>query len=166
MTLGEILKKARLEKGLTQKQLGNLCGMADSAIRRYENSDAKPKISTLRRITDALDIKLYDLGNDIWKYYSMEEIKEDFAESGQKIKITFSSKMPDSMAEYNRNRVTEIYDGLNDFGKTDAPKLLRAYSKLNNTGQYEALKRLNELSKIEGYRKGDPEYEPDKPQFD
>ena len=36
-SVGEIIKKLRIERGLTQKQLGELCEMADSAIRRYEN---------------------------------------------------------------------------------------------------------------------------------
>ena len=36
-----------------------------------------------------------------------------------------------------------------------------AFSSLNSTGQSEAVKRVKELSKIEGYRKGDPEYDPE-----
>ena len=35
MSVGENIKRIRKEKGLTQKQLGELCGLADSAIRRY-----------------------------------------------------------------------------------------------------------------------------------
>lgn len=165
MTLGESLKKTRLKKGLTQKQLGDLCGMADSAIRRYENSDAKPKISTLRRITDALGIKLYDLGN-ITEFYSIDDLKEAFSEPLPEIKITFSSKLPDSMAERNKNSIIELYNNLSDNGKVEAPKLLKAFSELNSTGQNEAVKRIRELSKIEGYRKNDPEHDSDKPQFD
>ena len=165
MTLGDSLKKARLEKGLTQKQLGELCGMADSAIRRYENSTAKPKITTLRRITDALGLKLYDLGN-ILEFYSIDDLKEDLAPEKPKIKIAISSKMPESMGVHYKHLLNVTYDNLSDNGKSDAYKLLEAYSKLNNTGQNEALKRVRELSKIEGYRKGDPEYDPDKPSFD
>lgn len=44
MSIGENIKKIRVQKGLTQKQLGELCGMADSAIRRYENGRANPKL--------------------------------------------------------------------------------------------------------------------------
>lgn len=61
MTTGEKIKTLRQKKGLTQKQLGDLCGMADSAIRRYENGRAKPKIETLQKIADALDIKISEL---------------------------------------------------------------------------------------------------------
>lgn len=58
MTIGEKIKSARLSKNLTQKQLGELCGMADSAIRRYELGGANPKIETLQRIASALGVGL------------------------------------------------------------------------------------------------------------
>lgn len=61
MTIGEKIKFLRQKKGLTQKQLGDLCGMADSAIRRYESGRANPKIETLQKIADALDIKISEL---------------------------------------------------------------------------------------------------------
>lgn len=64
MTLGEKIKSARLDKGLTQKQLGELCGMADSAIRRYELGGANPKIETLRRIADALEVPLSEFSDN------------------------------------------------------------------------------------------------------
>ena len=160
MTLGESIKKARIEKGYTQKQLGELCGMADSAIRRYENDAAKPKLSTLRRITDALGIHIFDLGPTM-NFYSAEELQEDFEKSNKKIQITFSTKMPDSVEEKKRNDLIEIFNGLSSHGKDQAPHLLNAFSSLNSTGQSEAVKRVKELSKIEGYRKGDPEYDPE-----
>ena len=61
MTTGEWIKTFREEKGLTQSQLGDLCGMADSAIRRYENGRANPKIETLQKIADALEINVLKL---------------------------------------------------------------------------------------------------------
>lgn len=61
MSIGENIKKIRLQKGLTQKQLGELCGMADSAIRRYENGRANPKIETRQKIATALGVSLAEL---------------------------------------------------------------------------------------------------------
>lgn len=61
MSVGEIIKRMRIEKGLTQKQLGHLCGMADSAIRRYENGRANPKNETLQKIASGLGVPLIDL---------------------------------------------------------------------------------------------------------
>lgn len=59
--IGQNIKKIRLNKNMTQKQLGDLCGMADSAIRRYENGGANPKIETLGKIAQALNVSIGDL---------------------------------------------------------------------------------------------------------
>lgn len=63
MTLGENIKRIRQEKGLTQKQLGNLCNppMADSAIRRYEADKANPKKETIEKIAVALKVDPFSL---------------------------------------------------------------------------------------------------------
>lgn len=60
MNVGEQIKYYRKQKGYTQKQLGELCGMADSAIRRYEAGRANPKIETLAKIANALDLTVED----------------------------------------------------------------------------------------------------------
>lgn len=64
MTIGELLKKARLDAGMTQKELADKCGMADSAIRKYESGKIVPKVDTMRKISNALNVdmgKLYGI---------------------------------------------------------------------------------------------------------
>ena len=58
MTIGDRIRQARRSKGLTQEQLGKLCGMADSAVRRYESNKGNPTIATLNRIAEALGVSL------------------------------------------------------------------------------------------------------------
>lgn len=53
---GNIIRTLRVGAGLTQKQLGDLCGMADSAIRRYESGSGNPTEKTLQRIANALNV--------------------------------------------------------------------------------------------------------------
>lgn len=73
MPTGAKIKEIRKQKGLTQKQLGDLCGMADSAIRRYENGNANPKIETLQKIATALECDLSDLmDSDEYKLHNIE----------------------------------------------------------------------------------------------
>ena len=43
---GDMIRKYRTEKGLTQKKLGELCGIADSNIRKYESANQNTKIET------------------------------------------------------------------------------------------------------------------------
>ena len=38
-SIGQKIRQIRIEKGLTQKQLGDMCGIADSNIRKYEKDD-------------------------------------------------------------------------------------------------------------------------------
>lgn len=56
--IGQNIKKARREKGWTQKQLGEKCGMVDSAIRRYEIGKGRPKYETLAKIAEALGVSV------------------------------------------------------------------------------------------------------------
>lgn len=56
MIVGDNLKRIRKEKGFTQKQLGNLCGMSEAMIRQYELGYRNPKFETLRKIANILDV--------------------------------------------------------------------------------------------------------------
>lgn len=58
MNFGDALKKARISAGLTQKQLCEMCGMADSAIRKYESGKIKPKIETTAKLAKALNVDI------------------------------------------------------------------------------------------------------------
>ena len=61
MTMGERIKTARINKGLTQQALGDLCGIAGPTIRKYESGRLNPKIETLQKIAAALDCPVSDL---------------------------------------------------------------------------------------------------------
>lgn len=72
MPTGTKIKEIRKRKGLTQKQLGDLCGIADANIRKYENGKQNPKIETLQKIADALGVSIIDLTDNI----SISEYKQ------------------------------------------------------------------------------------------
>lgn len=61
MTIGERIRYFRKQKAMTQKQVADACGMADSAIRKYESGTQVPKIETLQRIANALNIPVQQL---------------------------------------------------------------------------------------------------------
>lgn len=56
MSLGSRLKAARLQKNLTQKQLGELVGVTTSAIGNYEKSVSSPNENTLIRLMNVLGV--------------------------------------------------------------------------------------------------------------
>ena len=62
MEIGQKIKHARLAKGLTQEELGNLVGLQKSAIAKYENGRVvNIKRSTLQKLARALDLRGSDL---------------------------------------------------------------------------------------------------------
>lgn len=63
MTIGENIKHFRKEKGLTQKQLGELCGIAEPNIRKYELGKQNPKRETIEKIAEALKVDVFSLMN-------------------------------------------------------------------------------------------------------
>lgn len=73
MTVGENIRRIRKEKGLTQKQLGELCNpqIAEANIRKYELGKANPKIETIDKIASALGVNIVD----IMERFTMERYK-------------------------------------------------------------------------------------------
>lgn len=62
MNIGEKIKKARTEKGMTQEELGKILGVQKSAIAKYENGRVvNIKRSTLKKISDVLGLKPHEL---------------------------------------------------------------------------------------------------------
>ena len=61
MAVGENIRKFRKEKGLTQKRLGQLCGIDEANIRKYELGKANPKIETVSKISSALGVTTYEI---------------------------------------------------------------------------------------------------------
>lgn len=121
---GDMIRKYRTEKGLTQKKLGELCGIADSNIRKYESGNQNPKIETLQKIADALDIPVNRLLAG--KIISRDELKEKLSEYG------LTHLVPDTEEERT---------------------VLGNCKKLNETGKKEAAKRVEELTHLEKYTK-------------
>lgn len=64
MTIGEKIKLERQKLGLTQKELGEKCGIASSAIGRYERDVVVPGIASVWKIAEALNLPSAYLLND------------------------------------------------------------------------------------------------------
>lgn len=130
MNVGEKIKSARLKKKLTQKQLGELCGMADSAIRRYELGGANPKIETLRRIASALDIGLEEFMTDS-ELSLFESMTNLYLKSDSEIK---------ELEPLNENTPQEN-------------NLMVKFRELNELGQKKATDYIDDLTHIPEYKK-------------
>ena len=49
---GNLLTRLRSEKGYSQYQLGQLIGVSDKAVSKWENGSAKPRMSTCCKLAE------------------------------------------------------------------------------------------------------------------
>jgi len=56
MSFAQRLKKARIDKGLSQTELGNLAGIHYTQVGRYENKGAQPSAEILSKLANALGV--------------------------------------------------------------------------------------------------------------
>lgn len=55
---GNLLTRLRSEKGYSQYQLGQLIGVSDKAVSKWENGSAKPRMSTCCKLAEVLGVSL------------------------------------------------------------------------------------------------------------
>jgi len=73
MTTGQLIKKLRLERGLTQEALADTTELSVRTIQRIENGEVDPRSYTLLMISKALDVDFSIFSED----ESTEEEKKD-----------------------------------------------------------------------------------------
>lgn len=99
MVVSENLKRIRKEKGLTQKQLGNLCGMSEAMIRQYELGYRNPKFETLQKIANILDVPVE---------YLIESISGDFMTEDDVAAIEYFQHQPQDTP--SKNDLESLWD--------------------------------------------------------
>lgn len=65
MTVGDNIKRIRIQRGLTQKKLGSLLEISASTIRSYELGRRVPKGTKLQDIADALNVNVEVLESSV-----------------------------------------------------------------------------------------------------
>ena len=66
MNVGDLIKKVRLEKGMTQEELAEKVGVKKSAVAKWENGRVSEiKRSNLHRLSEALNLNPNQLLGDI-----------------------------------------------------------------------------------------------------
>lgn len=95
MGIGNKIREARLAKGMTQEELGDLIGVQKSAIAKYENGRVvNIKRSTLKKISDILGIRPSEL---IFEEKEKPVIDDGLTE-GQRTLIEFARSLPENKA--------------------------------------------------------------------
>ena len=58
MNLGAVIKDIRKQKGQTQTEFASNCGITQTYLSQIENNSKEPNLSTLKDISNSLDIPL------------------------------------------------------------------------------------------------------------
>lgn len=58
---GALIKEARVKKNYTQSELGDLIGVSNKAVSRWENGDSFPDVGILENLATVLDVRLQDI---------------------------------------------------------------------------------------------------------
>ncbi|OCX53447.1 hypothetical protein BEL04_03865 [Mucilaginibacter sp. PPCGB 2223] len=71
------IKKRRLEKGFTQKELSDMTNISPRSIQRIENGEVMPRMYTLRTIARSLDmpVQVFETDNEAQAEQNHTEIK-------------------------------------------------------------------------------------------
>ncbi len=115
MTVGENIKSLRKERKLTQKRVGEICGIDEANIRKYESGKQNPKLETLKKIASALGVGLNSFLDGNWDEYA-DEIKEAWGTSKSEPLLV--------------KQLTQYYDKLNPTGKQEAVKRISELAQL------------------------------------
>lgn len=76
--VGERIKQARTSKGITQKELAERIGVTQQNLAQYERGKRNPKIKTIKRFAQALNIPLMELIPIDNVCVNEHNIKQDF----------------------------------------------------------------------------------------
>lgn len=106
MLFGDKLKQLRMEKGKTQKELGDILGVSDRIIGYYESNDRFPKDEMiLKRIADYFNVSIdYLLNRDTDNTIT----KLPYEQFIQSAKIHFMGAAPEDQEAIFKD-LTDIY---------------------------------------------------------
>lgn len=58
---GELIKEARMQKNYTQGELGDLVGVSDKAVSRWENGQSFPDVGVIESLASILDLSIKEI---------------------------------------------------------------------------------------------------------
>lgn len=178
--IGDNIKSARKNLGLTQAQLAEMANITTAAVSRYESGLREPRIEHLRSIANALDVTVgylegYESINSKQLVDAVNEgdtsrIEELMGLPHGSVKVLsfeeenrLKSEEETLRAERNRLfiklriKMSRYYKTINEKECDDICDLVRAFAKLNSDGRKRAIDQVEELTEIPKYKKEPPQ---------
>ncbi len=153
--MGEQLRKARLEKEITQQELGALIGVSKHSIIKYEKDEREPNLETLTKIINILDLDFWDIApieNIELEPTSYKEGERFYQEVMERVnasrhldqKIEMSGEYKRLQGVFNSNSLTKLQYSVLDIYKN----LYIEYSK-DTEGQYRSNLLDNNIQELQ-----------------
>ena len=176
MSMGDQIRAMRQIRGLTQKELAEKLGISAVGVAQWENGLRCPKIETLKRIADALEMPVgsflpsmgiaENFGSRVREARKKQQLS--MAQLGLKMGISGSL-----VGRYERNEENPKPDTIRRFSDAlgvdakwlekgeyddnslsgDEQQLLRYFRSMSPAGQRVALERMDELSQHPKYKR-------------
>lgn len=77
LRVGNIIKNARLKKGLTQRQLGEMIGKSNNVLTNWEKGVNSPDVDMIEQLCSILDIQVNEMFPGEEKNNSIGELSTD-----------------------------------------------------------------------------------------
>jgi len=85
--IGRIIRRHRIEAGLTQMQLAEKLGITYQQVQKYETGKSSITVERLYQIADALDVSVQDILSDTEEYFKIAEEREHYCMDTKERKI-------------------------------------------------------------------------------
>lgn len=186
--IGSKIKKARLSKGIRQKDMAEKLELSVSTYSNYENNYREPKLDIVEKICGILDITIDELVDfpinstesssaaplpyeQSYSYASSAEELDKRLEERKKIEEA-AKKTPRLVAyDENGNKIEggpvkftdksmSFEESLVEAEAEELERMQTAYKQLNRKGKVKAVERVEELTEISRYTKEDPPRDP------
>ena len=113
MSIGERIKRARVFRGMTQKELGIAVGFneknADVRIAQYESNTRRPKDNLLYKMADVLDVGFFALYEP--RQYNAESIMYSLFDQGNDpMRVQLEEVLTTDGLQHPQKRIAIIYN--------------------------------------------------------
>lgn len=145
MTIGDQIKKIRLEKGLSQKELGKKLGVSQQMIGQWETDKSNPKRETIEKIANALNVspEILDRRNDTIFFGDYFVTREQVEDENYKPIIDLLKKQQRVNSKLDGDTLLPTEDAFNQVRQNI---LLSSFNKLNGVGKDKAIEDVENLT--------------------
>jgi transcriptional regulator with XRE-family HTH domain len=102
MTLGEKLKKARINKNFTQEYLAEMLNVSQKTYSNFENDKSKPAFAQVEEMAQVLDMSVLD-------FLSGDNVTIN-STNGDHSGFIYQNQFPEKLIEQYEERIKELKD--------------------------------------------------------